>query len=215
LVIPKEDVHTSLLQKEDAAEHTALDRPIRADTESQALTALTEEVRQEPHVLEIADAENRFNQQMEVNSVLISRAVQAITKESESMFIRLEAEVVKLSLEIARKILSHEAQIDPMFLAGAVRIAIDRIKATTKLTLQVAPENIHSWQQVVSASQDRLNGFHIVGDESIEPGMCICRSGNSRLDLSAQAQIGEISNRFSEIFADENPGHRLNGANLA
>jgi flagellar assembly protein FliH len=129
--------------------------------------------------------------------------------ESESMMIQMEAEVIKLSLEVASKILCRESQINPLFLAETARLSLQKIKATTELILHVAPENFSSWQQIMSASQEKATGLRIVEDQSVQAGMCFFKCGGSVLDLSLDTQLGEISHKFSELFASANPGHGL------
>ena len=53
------------------------------------------------------------------------------TRDRASYFQKVEGEVVQLALGIARKILHREAQLDPLLLAGIVRVALEKIDGAT------------------------------------------------------------------------------------
>ena len=57
----------------------------------------------------------------------------------EGYFQRVESEVVQLALSIARKILHREAQIDPLLLAGIVRVALESLNDGTQVRLRANP----------------------------------------------------------------------------
>ena len=46
---------------------------------------------------------------------------------------------MQLALAIARKILHREAQVDPLLLAGMVRVALEKIESHTKVSVRVHP----------------------------------------------------------------------------
>ena len=52
----------------------------------------------------------------------------------------IEQEVVRLALAIAARILRREAQTDPLFLVGAVRVALGQLAATMQVRLRVPAE---------------------------------------------------------------------------
>jgi len=109
-----------------------------------------------------------------------------------------ETEVVALSLAIARKVLGHEAQLDRLLLAGAVRSAVERLHPRTEAVLLVAPEDLSAWQKhFAGMPSDRLR---IEADATLTPGSCLCRSGASVLDLRVEAQLGEITRKFAALY---------------
>ncbi len=56
----------------------------------------------------------------------LAQAIREFMRERETYFGRVEAEVVGLALAIARKILHREAQVDPLLLAGVVRVGLEQ-----------------------------------------------------------------------------------------
>ena len=66
----------------------------------------------------------------------ISGALRQFSKERADYFGRVEAEVVRLSLSIARKILHRESQIDPLVLTGVVHVALQKLNSDTRVRLR-------------------------------------------------------------------------------
>ncbi len=48
--------------------------------------------------------------------------------------------MVRLALAIARKVLHREAQLDPLLLAGVVRVALDQMQAGSRVLLRTSPD---------------------------------------------------------------------------
>jgi len=59
----------------------------------------------------------------------------------------VEAEIVQLALSIAAKILHREAQVDPMLVAALVRIAVEKMREGSGVTLRVSPKRVDSWRR--------------------------------------------------------------------
>ena len=65
--------------------------------------------------------------------------------ERDSYFHRVEEQVVRLTLAIARKILHREAQVDPLLLTGVLRVALEKIGSNSSNTrLRANPADIKS-----------------------------------------------------------------------
>ena len=62
--------------------------------------------------------------------------------------------MVRLALSIARKILHREAQMDPLLLAGVVRVALDQMQAGTRVLLRTSPASARTW----TASAPHISG---------------------------------------------------------
>jgi flagellar biosynthesis/type III secretory pathway protein FliH len=54
----------------------------------------------------------------------------------------VEHEVVDLALMVAARILRREAQMDPLLLTGAVRVALGQLSSSTRVRLRVPPAEL-------------------------------------------------------------------------
>ena len=83
-------------------------------------------------------------------------AARSLPAQREDYFQRVESEVVRLALSIARKILHREAQIDPLLLTGIVRVALESVNDGTQVRLRANPQEIPFWRDYFAAAARHL-----------------------------------------------------------
>jgi flagellar biosynthesis/type III secretory pathway protein FliH len=132
-------------------------------------------------------------------------AIQALESAAANALAMIETEVVTLSLEIAHKILGHEAQIDPLMLSGVVRSSLARLHPAQAAVLLVAPPEEGPWKLVLAQIPELVGRIQVDSDPTLAPGSCVCRSGFSYLDLSVAGQMGEISRKFKALLVANQP----------
>jgi flagellar assembly protein FliH len=129
------------------------------------------------------------------------QAVRDFAQTRESYFQRVEAEVVALALAIARKILHREAQVDPLLLAGVVRVGLDNVGAGTRVRLRVHPDQIQAWQEFFSLQPDLPSLPELLGDATLGPGHCMLETELGSTDLTLETQLKEIEQGFFDLLA--------------
>jgi len=129
------------------------------------------------------------------------QAVRDFARERETYFQRVEAEVVSLALAVARKILHREAQVDPVLLAGVVRVGLDNVAAGTRVRLRVNPEQIQAWQNFFSQQPDLQSLPELMGDATLGPGHCMLETDLGSTDLTLDTQLKEIEQGFFDLLA--------------
>jgi flagellar biosynthesis/type III secretory pathway protein FliH len=108
----------------------------------------------------------------------------------------IEHEVVELSLAVAARILRHEAQIDPLLLTGAVRVALGQLAETTKVTLRVPQADLALWKEtMVHIPNLPLRPMVLSGDH-LRTGECLLETEMGSVDLGMLAQLAEIERGF-------------------
>jgi len=129
------------------------------------------------------------------------QAVRDFAHERESYFHRVEAEVVGLALAIARKILHREAQVDPLLLAGVVRVGLDNVAAGTHVRLRVHPDQIQVWKEFFSLQPDLRTLPELMGDATLGLGRCMLETELGSTDLTLETQLKEIEQGFFDLLA--------------
>ena len=154
-----------------------------------------------------AAARGELEKKLVVERATLSGALQDFAKEREAYFRRVEAEVVGLSLAIARKILHREAQVDPLLLAGVVRVSMDKVAVGTHTRLRVPPDQIPAWQGFFAQQPGLLAVPELMGDASLGPGHCLLETELGSTDLTLEAQLKEIEQGFFDLLAQrpQNP----------
>ncbi|HUX44023.1 MAG TPA: FliH/SctL family protein [Terracidiphilus sp.] len=108
----------------------------------------------------------------------------------------VEHEVVELALAVAARILRREAQMDPLLLTGAVRVALGQLSRTTQVRLRVPTEDLELWTETIAHLPNLSLKPEVVAGEQMEAGDCAIETELGTVDLGIRAQLGEIERGF-------------------
>ncbi|MGA2183797.1 MAG: FliH/SctL family protein [Bryobacteraceae bacterium] len=108
-----------------------------------------------------------------------------------------EADLVKLALAIAKRVMHRELAIDPDAMQGIVRTALDRLQNREVDRLRVHPSHVGS---VRSCLEDagRAPALEVIGDASLNCGDAIFETSLGELDASVDSQLREIERGFAD-----------------
>src|SRR5208282_6358971 len=121
----------------------------------------------------VAQSQAEFEKKLAGEQQALVQAVREFARERATYFQRVEAEVVGLALAIARKILHREAQVDPLLLAGVVRVGLDNVAAGTHVRLRVHPGQIQAWREFFAQQPDLQALPELTGDATLALGRCM------------------------------------------
>ena len=147
-----------------------------------------------------ARARVAFQAALQTQAQLLSGAVANFAAERASYFEKVEIEVVRLALAIAAKILHRESALDPMLLAGVVRVVLDTMDRATQIKLCVPPGQAQGWREWVQQTASD-HQFQIVEDQKLSSGQCILETSLGTTELSIEAQLKEIERGFFDLLA--------------
>lgn len=142
-----------------------------------------------------------FEKKLAGEKQALANAIREFVRERQTYFERVEAEVVALALAVVRKILHREAQVDPLLLAGVVRVAIDKISAGTHVRLRVHPSQVAGWQQFFAQQHDMRLVPELAGDAALQPGHCLLETELGCTDLTLDTQLKEIEQGFFDLLS--------------
>ncbi len=108
----------------------------------------------------------------------------------------VEQEVVKLALAVAARILRREAQMDPLLLTGAVRVALGQLAATTEVKLRVPEVDLDLWMEAINLLPNLALKPTVEVGAGMRLGDCEIETGMGSVDLGIRAQLGEIERGF-------------------
>jgi flagellar assembly protein FliH len=115
---------------------------------------------------------------------------------SERYLRAVEQEVVKLALAVASRILRREAQMDPLLLTGAVRVALGQLAASSEVRLLVPAAELELWREAIAHVPHLATKPQVTAGEGMRLGDCRIESQVGTVDLSVRAQLGEIERGF-------------------
>ncbi len=139
--------------------------------------------------------------QLEAEKQAVGKALVDFAEEREHYFHEVEAEVVTLALAIARKILHRESQVDPLFLAAVVRVAIEKVAKGTDFVLRVHPERLHQWRDYFTSQTDLTALPELIDDASLEKNQCVMETRLGETDLGVEAQLKEIEHGLFDLLS--------------
>jgi flagellar assembly protein FliH len=116
--------------------------------------------------------------------------------ERDRYFENVEQEVVHLALAVAARILRREAQMDPLLLTGAVRVALGQLSASTSVRLHIPAEDSELWLQAIAHLPNLKLRPELVADASLHLGECTLETGLGSVDLGLRSQLAEIERGF-------------------
>ena len=140
-----------------------------------------------------AQAEERLRDLLERLSHTIVELAQARVQ----IYKEAEPDLVKLSLEIARRILRRELTVDPAAVSSLIDSAVQKLHGQLVHKVRVHPDHA----DIVRASVQQLGAgadVQVIGDPSRERGTVIFELENGSLDASLETQLREIERGLSD-----------------
>ena len=107
-------------------------------------------------------------------------------------------DTVRLAIEIARRVIHRELNVDPNALAALVKAALERLQAQEIHRVRVHP----SLERLVSASLQqagRGSTLSVIADAALPPGGILFDISRGTLDASVNTQLEEIERGFADL----------------
>jgi len=148
-----------------------------------------------------AETRKSFEEQLARERTNLANAVAGFHGDRAAYFQKVEGEVVQLALSIARKILHREAQIDPLLLAGIVRVALEKIDGATEISLRVHPQHAAEWRTFLIGHMAAGVAPVIVEDASQPPDCCVLQTSMGTAVVGVEVQLKEIEQGLMDLLA--------------
>jgi flagellar assembly protein FliH len=146
----------------------------------------------------MADAEQRRTRQ-------IAELIEKFARDRDSYLHAVEPEVVQLALAVAARILRREAQMDPLLLTGAVRVALGQLAGSTKVELRVPPAELDLWTEAMLLVPNLAVKPAVLPGEGMRLGDCTIETEMGSVDLGIRSQMGEIERGFFDCAGRRRP----------
>lgn len=148
-----------------------------------------------------AEARKAFDDQLARERTAVATALAQFTGDRAAYFQKVEGEVVQLALSIARKILHREAQLDPLLLAGIVRVALEKIDGATGVVLRIHPQDAADWRRYLAMHLQPADLPEIVEDPAQPPDRCSLETSMGTAAIGLEVQLKEIEQGLMDLMA--------------
>jgi flagellar assembly protein FliH len=112
-----------------------------------------------------------------------------------------EADIVDLSIEIAKKVVDRELTANKSIIINFVKEAIKKLEDKEKIIIYAHPQDIElikSHRDEFKELVDTIDTLHILPDELLEPGECRLESMSEIIDTDINYQFGEIKKKLHD-----------------
>lgn len=191
---PYEAVPENLLRAKSGCD--LLDVAGLGDSAAQQAQALLE-ARQQGQ----AEVRKAYEEQLGRERSGLASALTQFTRDRAAYFQKVESEIVQLALAIARKILHREAQVDPLLLAGIVRVALEQIDRATGVRLHIHPQNGAEWRRYLSLHLDPADLPEIIEDPAQPIDRCTLETSMGTAQIGLELQFKEIEQGLMDMMA--------------
>jgi flagellar assembly protein FliH len=156
------------------------------------------------------DVEQKLRKEYE-QKLLAARApvatlISNFEAERSHYYARVEAEIVQLALAIAAKILHREAQVDPMLVAALVRLAVEKMRDGSAVTLRVSLGRGESWKKFFASLPGNIR-VEVSEDAQLSEQDCVLETELGSANFGLDAQLKEVEQGFFDLLALR-PGSR-------
>jgi flagellar assembly protein FliH len=132
--------------------------------------------------------------------------VESFVEERDRYLLKVEHAVVELALAIAARILRREAQMDPLLLTGAVRVALGQLSSSTGVRLKVPPLELDLWEEAITLMPKLALKPTVIAGEGMRLGDCRVEAELGSVDLGIRAQLAEIERGFFDRVGGQRVG---------
>jgi flagellar assembly protein FliH len=127
----------------------------------------------------------------------IAAAVLAFDQQRSEYFARVEAELVQLALAIAAKILHREAQVEPMLVASLVRLALEKLREGSSVTVRGKAQR---WKEYFAGPPNAAR-VAVVEDAELSEHDCLLETELGVANFGLDMQLKEVEQGFFDLLA--------------
>jgi flagellar assembly protein FliH len=131
----------------------------------------------------------------------VDAALAGFARDRVQYYQQVETEVVQLALAIARKILHREAQVDPLLLAGMVRITLEKMENATKVVVRVNPRQVSECRSYFAQHMESGKVPEVVEDPAVETDHCVLQTALGTTEVGLEGQLKEIEQGLFDLLA--------------
>ena len=145
------------------------------------------------------EAAGRTKAAAEVQPVIerLTRSIEDLAQMRGRLRREAEADMLQLSLAIARRVLRRELGIDPEAMHGLVLAALEKLQVREICRIRVHPSQAAQIGTSLAKAHPGLE-MKVVGDPAQEPGSLIFETERGNLDASVDTQLQEIERGLTD-----------------
>jgi len=128
-----------------------------------------------------------------------AEAIAEVARLRSSLYTRSERDVVRLALEVARKIVHREIQADREIIQTLVKVALGHVAGKSAVTIRLHPADyayILEHRAELKQQSDEDRELVLVADKTIERGGCLIQTECGDVDARIEEEFREVERSF-------------------
>lgn len=124
-------------------------------------------------------------------------------KQRDDFLARHEAELIKLAVAVAKRVIGRNVQVDPDTVVRTAREALRSVRTERRITIRVNPSDEAALREQSSSLKmlgAEVGELVIIGNPSIEAGGCIVESDLGMIDAQISTQLASIESALLRRF---------------
>lgn len=190
------DQESELLEQFGEAAPASQPAPLPVDERAIQIAAMIDAAREDASEQAQRAMQAEWNAQQQRERARAERLTVEFARDRRRYFAAAEAQVVKLALAVAQRILAREVATHTLPLAAAVQAALARVQDGSATVLRVQPEQAEQWRQLF-ADEPRIA---VSEDARLAVDDCVLETGMGRIELGIVAQMQEIERGFDDLM---------------
>jgi flagellar assembly protein FliH len=175
-------------------------KPAAKEITQQEVDWLVEAARTEAAAETRAQMQAQMEARVAAEAEKTRTAIESFQREQKTYFGKVESEVIKLALAIAARILHRESQVDPMLVAGLVRVAIEKLHNGSSVTVRVSAADAAKYRALLRDLESAYD-ISVVEDPQMSANNCVLETELGSADFSVEAQLKEVERGFFDLLA--------------
>jgi len=111
-----------------------------------------------------------------------------------------EADVVRLAMAIAKRVIHRELSTDPDSIIGLVKVAMEKLRLQETVSVKVYPAHVAIVKEFLSRSPGAAH-IDVTGDAALGPGGVVFETTRGEYDVSTDVQLNEIDKGLTDRLA--------------
>jgi flagellar assembly protein FliH len=182
----------ALTHAESSPSSEELTRQLEAEIQQQARLAFESGVREGE-----AAARQKIESEVRQLTVQLAQSAADVASSRSEAIRRAEADVVRLAVEIAQRIIHRELSEDPAALGSIIRAALEKLASQEVHRVRVHPGQAETVRACLG-QMDRGANIEVISDATQPPGGAVFETSRGSLDASLETQLQEIERGLAQ-----------------
>jgi len=130
-----------------------------------------------------------------------AEAIDEVGRLRRNLYSQVEREVVKLAIEVAKKIVHREIQADREIIQTLVKVALSHVAERSAVTVHLHPLDytyVLEHRAELSSGQEGGREIVLLADKAIERGGCLIQTECGDIDARIEEEFREVERGFFE-----------------